>query len=131
MGRIKALIVDDERDIELLFRQGFRKELREGMVDFIFAFSAEEALEYLKSLAPVDVVLLLSDINMPGMNGLELLKRVKTNFPHLKVMMITAYGDEANQHAASKYGADEFFIKPVDFRLLKKKMHLKEDDEES
>ena len=101
MNPIKALIVDDEQDVELLFRQRFRKELREGEMAFQFAFSADEALSYLHGLQPFDVVLLLSDINMPGMNGLELLKRVKTDFPTLKVVMVTAYGDDANRQFAA------------------------------
>lgn len=118
----KVLIVDDEPDIELLFRQRFRQEIREGMMTFDFAFSADDALEYLKSLHPFDVVLLLSDINMPGMNGLELVRRVKGDFPRLKIIMVTAYGDEANHMAALGYGADDFITKPVDFSHLKQRM---------
>lgn len=125
MTTIKALIVDDEPDVELLFRQRFRKELREGEMEFHFAFSADEALNYLRGLQPFDVVLLLSDINMPGMNGLELLKRVKTDFPTLKVVMVTAYGDDANRQAAHALGADDFITKPVDFKVLRDRMqHL-------
>ncbi len=122
MNPIKALIVDDETDVELLFRQRFRKELREGEMDFMFAFSADEALNYLRGLRPFDVVLLLSDINMPGMNGLELLKRVKNDFPTLKVVMVTAYGDDANRQAAQSLGADDFITKPVDFKQLRERM---------
>ena len=122
MNTIKALIVDDEPDVELLFRQRFRKELREGEMEFNFAFSADEALNYLRGLQPFDVVLLLSDINMPGMNGLELLKRVKTDFPTLKVVMVTAYGDDANRQAANALGADDFITKPVDFKVLRERM---------
>jgi CheY-like chemotaxis protein len=118
----KVLIVDDEPDIELLFRQRFRKEIREGLMTFNFAFSADDALQYLKALHPFDVVLLLSDINMPGMNGLELVRRVKGDFPRLKVIMVTAYGDEANHMAALGYGADDFITKPVDFAVLKERM---------
>lgn len=120
----KVLIVDDEPDIELLFRQRFRKEIRDGMMTFDFAFSADDALEYLKALHPFDVVLLLSDINMPGMNGLELVRRVKGDFPRLKVIMVTAYGDEANHMAALGYGADDFITKPVDFAFLKERMSI-------
>ena len=122
MNPVKALIVDDEPDVELLFRQRFRKELREGEMVFDFAFSADEALNYLRGLQPFDVVLLLSDINMPGMNGLELLKRVKTDFPTLKVVMVTAYGDDANRQAANALGADDFITKPVDFKLLRERL---------
>ncbi|MFM7177661.1 MAG: response regulator [Bacteroidota bacterium] len=118
----KVLIVDDEPDVELLFRQRFRKELREGSMTFDFAFSADTALEYLKGLNPFDVVLLLSDINMPGMNGLELVRHVKKDFPLLKVIMVTAYGDEANHMAALGYGTDDFITKPVDFSYLKERM---------
>jgi CheY-like chemotaxis protein len=122
MNPIKALIVDDETDVELLFRQRFRKELREGEMVFMFAFSADEALNYLRGLQPFDLVLLLSDINMPGMNGLELLKRVKNDFPTLKVVMVTAYGDDANRQAAQSLGADDFITKPVDFKQLRERI---------
>jgi CheY-like chemotaxis protein len=124
MNSCKILIVDDEPDVELLFRQRFRKELREGEFDFHFAFAAESALEYLRSLEPFDVVLVLSDINMPGMNGLELLRLIKTQFPDLKVIMVTAYGDDANHATASGYGADDFVTKPVDFVYLKERIRL-------
>ena len=122
MSALKVLIVDDEQDVELLFRQKFRKELRESLFVFQFAFSAEEALSYLKTLQPLDVVLVLSDINMPGMNGLELLKLIKTDFPQLRVIMVTAYGDAANHQTAIGYGADDHITKPVDFNLLKERI---------
>ncbi|HMT28475.1 MAG TPA: response regulator [Bacteroidia bacterium] len=124
MSTLKILIVDDEQDVELLFRQRFRKELREGNFYFHFAFSAESALNFLKTLQPFDVVLVLSDINMPGMNGLELLKLIKTEFPELKVIMVTAYGDESNHSTAINYGADDFITKPVDFNLLKERIQV-------
>ena len=116
---IKALVVDDERDIELLFVQKFRKEIRNGDFRFQFAFSGEDAISYLSALNPVDVVLVLSDINMPGMSGFELLKIVKQKFSHLKVVMITAYGDEANRENSQQLGADGFVNKPVNFDELK------------
>lgn len=119
---MKILVVDDERDVEALFRQRFRKELRAGEVDFKFVFSAEEALDYLRQLSPFDLVLVLSDINMPGMTGLELLKIVKEQFPHLQVFMISAYGDDDNHNTAQNYGADDFVTKPVDFTHLKNKI---------
>ena len=122
MSGLKILIVDDEQDVELLFRQRFRKELREGEFNFHFAFTAENALNYLKTLKPFDVVLVLSDINMPGMNGLELLRLIKTDFPDLKVIMVTAYGDEANHQTAIGYGADDFISKPIDTAALLQKM---------
>ena len=116
------MVVDDERDVELLFRGRFRKEMKEGLVEFIFTLSGDDAMKYLKSVSPPDVVLILSDINMPGMTGIELLKMVKENFPHLKVCMITAYGDEHNFKSAMAYGAAEYFTKPLDFEKLKKEM---------
>lgn len=122
MGLLSILVVDDEPDVELLFKQRFRKELREGTVEFHFAFSAEDGLQFLNNQVPPGVVLLLSDINMPGMNGLQLLRRVKAEHPALKVMMVTAYADEANRISANNLGADEFLTKPVDFNELREKV---------
>ena len=119
---MKIMIVDDERDIEILFRQQFRKEVREGLVDLCYAFSGEEALEYLRSLSPPDVVCILSDINMPGINGLELLRVVKEKYPQIRVSMITAYGDEQNFETAMSTGAEHYFTKPIDFVQIKKDM---------
>src|SRR6185436_11277896 len=99
---VKALVVDDERDIELLFVQKFRKEIRSGEYEFHFAFSGEDAIQFLSTLDPVDIVLVLSDINMPGMTGFELLKIIKQKFSHLKVVMVTAYGDEENKENSSR-----------------------------
>lgn len=119
---MKIMVVDDEHDVEFLFRQSFRKELRDGAIEFTFSFSGEDALEYLKTLTSMDIVLLLSDINMPGMNGLDLLKKVKSEYPHLKVCMITAYNDEQNFKTAMEFGADDYYTKPVDFHKLKKEV---------
>ncbi|HEV8537516.1 MAG TPA: response regulator [Bacteroidota bacterium] len=119
---MKILIVDDERDVEFLFRQRFRRELRDGSLEFHFAFSGEDALTFLKNLTPLDIVFILSDINMPGMTGLELLKDVKHHFPQLKVCMITAYGDEQNYKTAMEYGAENYFTKPIDFEKLRKEV---------
>jgi YesN/AraC family two-component response regulator len=119
---MKIMIVDDERDVEILFRQQFRKEVREGLIDLCYAFSGEEALEYLRSLSPPDVVCILSDINMPGINGLELLKAVKEKYPQIRVSMITAYGDEHNFQTAMSTGAEHYFTKPIDFGQIKKDM---------
>ena len=119
---MKIMIVDDERDVEILFRQQFRKEVREGLVDLCYAFSGEEALEYLGSLTPPDVVCILSAINMPGINGLELLKTVKEKYPQIRVSMITAYGDEHNFDAAMSTGAEHYFTKPIDFVQIKRDM---------
>jgi YesN/AraC family two-component response regulator len=119
---MEILIVDDEKDVELLFRQGFRKEIREGSIVFHFTFSSEDALEFLRNNTHLDKILILSDINMPGMNGLELLKIIKQDFPHLKVYMITAYGDEKNYKTAIDYGADEYLTKPLDMEKLKNEL---------
>lgn len=115
---MQVLVVDDERDVELLFRQKFRKEIRRGEIALAFAFSGEEALAYL-SEHPADVVLVLSDINMPGMSGLDLLKRIKTAQPTLPVCMMTAYANEAYVEEARAYGSDGYLTKPVDFDALK------------
>ena len=120
---MKILVVDDEHDVQLLFEQRFRKEIRNHEMNFVFAFSGEEALTYLNSHEH-EVVLILSDINMPGMSGLELLDHIKRKYhrPPPVVMMITAYGDAENYEMAKKLGADEFLTKPVDFTLLKEKL---------
>ena len=117
------MVVDDELDVELLFRQKFRKELKSGEYDFHFAFNAQDALHYLRTLDPFDLVLVLSDINMPGMTGLELLRVVRDEFPDLRVMMVTAYGDQENFKKAIETGASDFLTKPVDFNQLKEKIH--------
>ena len=119
---MKIMVVDDEQDMKLLFEQRFRKEIKSGQVAFLFAFSGEEARDYLKSNGAEDVNHILSDINMPGMNGLELLKWIKDNFPELKVAMITAYGDQNNYDRAIAYGCDDYLTKPIDFSQLKEKV---------
>ncbi|MBK7426826.1 MAG: response regulator [Saprospiraceae bacterium] len=116
---MKFLVVDDEKDVEMLFRQKFRKEIKGGEVELEFAFSGQEALDNLRSHTPPDVVYIFSDINMPGMTGLELLERVKSEFPEIKVSMISAYGDSENYERAMSSGAKEFFTKPIDFDSLK------------
>ncbi len=116
---MKFLIVDDEKDVEMLFLQKFRKEIRSGDIEMIFAFSGREALDILKDTDPPDVVYVFSDINMPGMSGLELLQLIKTKYPHIKVSMISAYGDSDNYQKAIESGAKEFFTKPIDFTSLK------------
>ncbi|HEU4717221.1 MAG TPA: response regulator [Bacteroidia bacterium] len=116
---IKVLVVDDEKDVEFLFNLQFRKEIRAGKIKLYFAFSGEEALSFMKTLDPFDLVLLMSDINMPGMTGLELLKATKENFPGLKVVMITAYSDARNRLAAEEGGAVAFLTKPLNFEELR------------
>ena len=120
---MKILVVDDERDIQFLFEQKFRKEIRDKEMEFAFAFSGEDALMYLNKLGH-EAVLILSDINMPGMSGLELLKEIKQthHVPPPIVMMITAYGDMDNYNAAMRLGADDFLTKPLEFALLKEKL---------
>lgn len=119
----KILVVDDEKDVQDLFLQRFRKEIRKGEFNFVFAFSGEEALETLHSMNQ-GAILILSDINMPGMSGFELLERIKTKYkaPPPVVMMVTAYGDEENYNTAKQLGADDFLTKPLDFNLLKEKL---------
>ena len=119
---MKSLVVDDERDIQTLFEQRFRKEIRDKSFEFVFAFSGEEALTYLQQNQH-EIVIILSDINMPGMSGLELLRHIKQKYlnPPPVVMMITAYGDAENFNTAKQLGADDFLTKPVDFTLLKEK----------
>ncbi len=120
---MKILVVDDESDMQALFEQKFRKEIRAGEMAFFFAFSGEQALDYLDHHLH-EAVLILSDINMPGMSGLELLKAIKTHYenPPPTVMMITAYGDPENHQQALSLGADDFLTKPIDFILLKEKL---------
>jgi two-component system, chemotaxis family, chemotaxis protein CheY len=122
---MKILVVDDEEDMQTLFEQRFRKEIREHKVSFAFATSGEEALFYFNE-HDHEVVLILSDINMPGMNGLELLHHIKQKHatPPPVVMMITAYADEENYRRAMLLGADDFITKPLDFKLLKEKLKL-------
>jgi CheY-like chemotaxis protein len=127
---MKILVVDDESDIASLFRQKFRQELKEGILSFHFCFSAEEALLYLNSVSAADVVLILSDINMPGMNGIELLRVIKERRPTLSVFMITAY-DEADKHdQAKRLGADEYLTKPIDFQALRARLFASRNPKE-
>jgi DNA-binding NtrC family response regulator len=124
-GRIRAmtvrvLVVDDEPDVEALFRQQFRREVREGLYLLDFALSGETALHMLDGRAGEEIILLVSDINMPGMNGLDLLPKVKERRPGLPVFMISAYGDADTVSTARERGADEFLTKPVDFPKLRR-----------
>src|SRR5262245_23994993 len=113
------LVVDDERDVQLLFEQHFRRELRAAQLALHFAFSGEAALETLKRPVPCPIVLILTDINMPGMSGLDLLKRIKACYAHLKVFLLTAYSDASTYATAMHYGADAYLTKPIDFAALK------------
>jgi len=119
---MKILVIDDERDIEPLFRQQFSKEMKAERIDFHFAYSANEALEYLGEADRAEVVLILADIHLPDMNGLELLRMLKERNPAIRVFMITVYGGDDNYRKAIEYGADEFICKPIDFKKLKEKI---------
>ena len=116
---VLVLVVDDERDVEALFRQQFRRELKAGLFLMEFAYSAPEALARITRPSEVQLILLLSDINMPGMTGLELLPKVRELRPDVPVVMITAYGDNETRTRALKAGAAGFFTKPIDFTLLR------------
>jgi len=119
---MKTMVVDDEKDVELLFRQYFRKEIQQKKIEFLFAFSGEDALQQLHAMKqPPDIMIILSDINMPGMNGLELLKAVKRDYPLIQVSMITAYSNQYYD-AAMENGAEHYYTKPLDFSMLKKEL---------
>jgi len=119
---MRVLVVDDEKDIVPLFKQKFKREINEGKIEFHFVYSAEEAIDFLRNASSSEVVLILSDINMPGMNGLELLKIIKKDFSHLTVFMITAYDDETKHQQAVQFGADNYLTKPINFERLKEEM---------
>jgi two-component system, chemotaxis family, chemotaxis protein CheY len=120
---MKILVVDDEADVQPLFLQRFRREIKNNEIEFDFALSGEAALNYLHENHS-EVVLILSDINMPGMSGIELLGKIRNEYkiPPPLVMMITAYGDEQNYQQAMQHGANDFLTKPLDFSLLKDKL---------
>lgn len=119
---VSILVVDDETDVTGLFRQHFRREVRQGLYALHFAYSAGEALEKLDSGIEPTLIVILSDINMPGMDGIALLGEIKRLRPNLPVMMVTAYGDEERRRRADEYGATEFITKPVDFVSLKQQL---------
>jgi CheY-like chemotaxis protein len=119
---VSILVVDDEPDVALLFRQQFRREIRDGTYVMHIADSGEMALEQLSSGIEPTLIVILSDINMPGMDGLQLLGEIKHRFPTMPVMMVTAYGDDERRQRASDLGATEFLTKPVDFDLLKEQL---------
>ena len=119
---VSILVVDDEPDVAELFRQRFRREARQGTYVMHFAGSGEEALEKLNDGISPQLIVILSDINMPGMDGLALLGEIKKRSPELPVMMVTAYGDDERRRRADEYGAAEFITKPVDFEMLKERL---------
>jgi CheY-like chemotaxis protein len=116
---VSILVVDDEPDVADLFRQRFRRETRAGTYVMHFASSGEDALQQLSDGIEPHLIVILSDINMPGMDGLELLRQIKDQRPELPVMMVTAYGDDERRRRASELGAFDFLAKPVDFEFLK------------
>jgi CheY-like chemotaxis protein len=116
---VSILVVDDEPDVAEMFRQCFRREARQGTYVLHFACSGEEALDKLATGIEPRLRVILSDTNMPVMDGLELLRQIKTRRPDLPVMMVTAYGDDERRRLASEYCAAEFITKPVDFDFLK------------
>ena len=116
---VSILVVDDEPDVADVFRQCFRREARSGTYVMHFAYSGQEALDKLAAGIEPPPMVILSDINMPMMDGLELLREIKARRPDLPVMMVTAYGDDERRRLAGEYGAAEFITKPVDFDLLK------------
>ena len=116
------LVVDDEPDVESMFRQHFRRDLRSGRFIMEFALSAAAALERVKAITDPSLILILSDINMPGMTGLEMLPKVKELRPNVPVIMITAYGDAETKRKAIEGGAEGLLTKPIDFSLLKEEI---------
>src|SRR5437763_17186118 len=116
---VSILVVDDEPDMAELFRQRFRRETRQGKYVLHYATSGAEALDRLAGEIEPTLVAVLSDINMPGMDGLQLLGEIKQRFPDLTVMIVTAYGDDERRRQAAEYGAADFLAKPLDFDRLK------------
>jgi CheY-like chemotaxis protein len=116
------VVVDDEPDVEEMFKQHFRRDLRSERFVMEFALSAPAALEKVKAIPDPSLILILSDINMPGMTGLEMLPKVKAERPNVPVIMITAYGDEATRKRATELGASGLLPKPIDFRLLRQEI---------
>ena len=119
---VYILVVDDEPDVEMLFRQQFRRDLRAGRFHMEFAPSAPAAIERALEAGEPSLILILSDINMPGMSGLEMLPEVRAKRPDVPVIMITAYGDAKTRRKAIERGAEALFTKPIDFALLRQEI---------
>ena len=119
------LVVDDEPDVEVLFRQQFRRDLRERRFSMEFAQSAPMALQRITDAGDRSLILILSDINMPGMSGLELLPKAKAARPDVPVIMITAYGDAETKRKALENGAEALLTKPIDFGTLRSEIDMR------
>lgn len=117
----KIIVVDDEKDVEILYRQQFRKAIKSEEINFVFAFSGLEALSIMEELKEDDFMM-FTDINMPGMTGLELLEKVKVQYPETKVYVVSAYDLKEYQESAKKLGAEAFIPKPIDFAVIKDKI---------
>ena len=122
---VYILVVDDEPDVEVLFRQQFRRDLRSGRFRMEFVTSAPAALRRAVEIRDASLILILSDINMPGMSGLELLPVLRAERPDVPVIMITAYGDDETRRKAIEQGADSLLIKPIDFALLRREIDVR------
>jgi CheY-like chemotaxis protein len=120
-----VLVVDDEPDVEMLFRQQFRRELRAERFTMIFAQSGMAALQSIDEAGNESLILILSDINMPGMTGLELLPKAKAARPDVPIIMITAYGDAETRRRALENGAEALLTKPIDFGLLRNEIEMR------
>jgi CheY-like chemotaxis protein len=119
------LVVDDEPDVEVLFRQQFRRDLRAGRFTMEFAQSAPAALQCISDAGDASLILILSDINMPGMSGLELLPKAKAARPDVPIIMITAYGDAETKRKALEGGAEALLTKPIDFGALRSEIETR------
>jgi CheY-like chemotaxis protein len=115
----KILIVDDDKDIISLFEQAFKYELEEQLFSFVFRFSSEEAIEFIEIIDNTTLVLILSDINMPGRNGFDLLKEIKDKHQEIPVYLFTAYDDENKRQLAEQLKANQYLVKPIDFDALR------------
>jgi CheY-like chemotaxis protein len=120
-----SLVVDDEPDVEVLFRQQFRRDLRAGRFTMEFAPSAPMALQRIADAGDCSLILILSDINMPGMSGLELLPTAKAMRPDVPIIMITAYGDAETRRQALERGAEALLTKPIDFGTLRSEIDIR------
>lgn len=127
----KILVVDDDADIVYLLNQAFRRELDAGLFQFVFKFSAEEASEYLTTVGETALILILSDINMPGKNGLILLKEIKEAKNTTPVFLYTAYDDNEKREMATEFKADKYILKPIDFKVLRESIHALIDETKS